>query len=215
MMFKIGDFSRLTRVSLKTLRHYDEIDLFKPAFVDPFTEYRYYSFDQLPRLNRILALKGLGFSLDQIQQMLADDLKVEELRGMLRLRRTQLQREAAQAQEKLAQVEIRLRQIEREGIVSQIEVLLKPVEAITIAGAREIVPSPTHMRERCIALDAEVCAYIKANGLKVNKTSFALYYSGDSQGIDVEMAYQVAVPGKTPSASGKAKVHQLPAVNVA
>jgi DNA-binding transcriptional MerR regulator len=44
-MFKIGDFSRLTRVPIKTLRHYDEIELFKPAQVDPFTGYRYYTFD--------------------------------------------------------------------------------------------------------------------------------------------------------------------------
>src|SRR5215207_3930446 len=69
-VFKIGDFSRITRVSTKMLRHYDEIGLFKPALVDRFTGYRYYSYDQLPRLNRILVLKGLGFSLDDIRQML-------------------------------------------------------------------------------------------------------------------------------------------------
>ena len=92
-MFRIGDFSRLTRVSLKTLRHYDAIGLFKPAYVDPFTDYRYYTFDQLPRLNRILALKGLGFSLEYIRQMLDDDLSVNALRGMLQLRRMQLEQD--------------------------------------------------------------------------------------------------------------------------
>ncbi|MEZ4669878.1 MAG: MerR family transcriptional regulator [Anaerolineae bacterium] len=73
-MFKIGEFSRLTRVSLKTLHHYDEIGLFKPAHVDPFTSYRYYTFDQLPHLNRILALKGLGFTLEQIRQLVSGDV---------------------------------------------------------------------------------------------------------------------------------------------
>src|SRR4051812_44212396 len=100
-MFRIGDFSRLTRVSMKTLRHYDEIRLFKPAYVDRFTDYRYYSFDQLPRLNRILALKGLGFPLENIRQMLDDDLSAEALQGMLRLRRVQLEQEIRTTWEKL------------------------------------------------------------------------------------------------------------------
>ena len=65
-MLKIGDFARLSQVSVVALRHYDEIGLLRPVKVDPFTGYRYYSTDQLPRLNRILALKDLGFSLEQI-----------------------------------------------------------------------------------------------------------------------------------------------------
>jgi DNA-binding transcriptional MerR regulator len=60
-MFKIGDFSKLTNISVKTLRHYDELGLFNAVHVDNTTGYRYYSFEQLPRLNRILALKDLGF----------------------------------------------------------------------------------------------------------------------------------------------------------
>ena len=128
-MFRIGDFSRLTRVSLKTLRHYDAVGLFKPAYVDAFTDYRYYTFDQLPSLNRILALKGLGFSLESIRQMLDDDLSAEALRGMLLLRRTQLEQEATEAREKLQAVEIRLQQIEQEGKMSKIDVLMKELRS--------------------------------------------------------------------------------------
>jgi DNA-binding transcriptional MerR regulator len=214
-VFKIGDFSRLTRVSMKTLHHYDEIGLFKPAQVDRFTGYRYYTFDQLPRLNRILVLKGLGFSLDEIRQMVDDDLPADELRGMLRLRRAQLQRQADEALERLKQVEIRLRQIEQEGNMPQIDVLLKQVEPLTIAGAREVVPSPAQMRDRCIALDKQVCQLIESAGLKTDGVSFALYYSGGNAGIDVEMAYAVEPPKSAPAASGKASVHTLPAVTVA
>ncbi|MBM3146155.1 MAG: MerR family transcriptional regulator, partial [Chloroflexi bacterium] len=61
-MLKIGDFSKLSRVSVKTLRYYDGIGLLKPLQVDRFTAYRYYSYEQLPRLNRILALKDLGMA---------------------------------------------------------------------------------------------------------------------------------------------------------
>ena len=58
-MIRIGDFSKLSQVSIKTLRYYDEMGLFKPSNVDRFTGYRYYSASQLPRLNRILAPKDL------------------------------------------------------------------------------------------------------------------------------------------------------------
>lgn len=61
-MFKIGEFSKLSQVSVKALRYYDELGLLKPASVDRFTAYRYYSADQRPRLNRILALKDLGIA---------------------------------------------------------------------------------------------------------------------------------------------------------
>jgi DNA-binding transcriptional MerR regulator len=69
-MIKIGDFARLSQVSVVTRRYYDEMDLLKPVRVDVFTGYRFYSADQLPLLNRILALKDLGFSLEQIKLML-------------------------------------------------------------------------------------------------------------------------------------------------
>lgn len=60
-MLKIGDFSKLSRVSVRMLRHYDEIGLLKPAKIDPFTDYRYYSEAQLPMICRITSLKDMGF----------------------------------------------------------------------------------------------------------------------------------------------------------
>ena len=86
-MIKIGDFARLSQVSVVTLRYYDEVELLKPVKVDAFTGYRFYSADQLPRLNRILALKDLGFSLEQIRLMLVDGLSFEQLRSMLTMQR--------------------------------------------------------------------------------------------------------------------------------
>lgn len=214
-MFKIGDFSRLTRVSIKTLHHYDEIGLFKPVRVDPGTGYRYYSFDQLPRLNRILALRGLGFALDQIARMLADGPSPEELRGMLMLRRAQLQRQVAEDLEKLTQVEMRLNQIEQEGNMSEIEVLTKPVGEVRLIGARELVPEHPLMRERCMALNDAVCAAIRDFGLKTDGISFALYYSSDERGIDVEMAYAISPLSQRLALSAPVSVHTLPEVTVA
>jgi DNA-binding transcriptional MerR regulator len=83
-MFRIGEFARFTRVSVKMLRHYDEIGLLPPAHVDPATGYRFYDVDQLPRLNRIVLLRDLGFGLDAIGAMLrdgdpADDSALDEV----------------------------------------------------------------------------------------------------------------------------------------
>ncbi|MCB0238262.1 MAG: MerR family transcriptional regulator, partial [Anaerolineae bacterium] len=69
-MYKIGEFSRLSRITVKTLRHYDEAGLLRPAYVDRFSGYRYYSAGQLPDLYQILSLKDLGLSLEQIRTLL-------------------------------------------------------------------------------------------------------------------------------------------------
>lgn len=80
-MLKIGEFSKLSRVSIRMLRHYDEIGLLKPAEIDRFTDYRYYREDQLPTAGRIAALKDMGFSLADIIRILEvydDREKLEE-----------------------------------------------------------------------------------------------------------------------------------------
>src|SRR5512140_84267 len=97
-MIKIGDFSKLAHVSVKTLHHYDELGLLTPAHVDRYSGYRYYALDQLAVLNRILALKDLGLSLDQITQLLHEDLSIAEMRGMLRLKQMELASQVAEEQ---------------------------------------------------------------------------------------------------------------------
>ncbi|GAB3150076.1 MerR family transcriptional regulator [Amycolatopsis stemonae] len=114
-MFSIGDFARHGRVSVRMLRHYDALGLLRPARVDPATGYRSYTAGQLARLNRIVALKDLGFTLEQVATLLADEIPVEQVRGMLALRRAELAASLAEGAARLAQVEARLRTIEEEG----------------------------------------------------------------------------------------------------
>lgn len=86
-MFKISEFSRLSKVSLKTLRYYDQIGMLKPRKVDYDTGYRYYSADQLLELNRIFLYKELGFTLPQIIQLLREDITLEHIQGMFKLKK--------------------------------------------------------------------------------------------------------------------------------
>jgi predicted transcriptional regulator YdeE len=114
-MLKIGEFAKKSQMTVKTLRLYDRLGLLKPAWIDRFTGYRYYAQEQLPRLNRIMALKDLGFTLVQIGRILQNELTVDELRGMLRLKCAELEQHIEEEQARLVRVEARLRQIEHEG----------------------------------------------------------------------------------------------------
>jgi DNA-binding transcriptional MerR regulator len=115
------------------LRHYDAIGLLHPAHVDESSGYRYYKAAQLSRLNRIVALKDLGFTLQQVQTILDEDVSAEELRGMLRLRRADLEAALAATASGLAQVEARLRLIENEDSMPQEDVIIRQLPAVRLA----------------------------------------------------------------------------------
>jgi DNA-binding transcriptional MerR regulator len=132
-MFTIGEFARHGRVSVRMLRHYDAAGLLRPARVDPASGYRFYAAGQLARLNRIIALKDLGFSLDQVRAMLDEQVSAEQLRGMLRLRQAELQSQLATDAARLAQVEARLQIIEREGTMPADDVQVKRIPPVRVA----------------------------------------------------------------------------------
>lgn len=139
-MFKIGEFSNIARVSGVLLRHYDQIDLFKPAYVNPENGYRYYTIAQLPDLNRILALRDLGFSLEQIGRLVQDDINPDEIQGMLKLKQAQIEQAVAEDQARLRRVASRLKQIELHGTFPQYEITTRPLPEIHFLSIREPVP---------------------------------------------------------------------------
>ncbi|MFB6392531.1 MerR family transcriptional regulator [Polymorphospora lycopeni] len=140
-MFTIGDFARLGRVSVRMLRHYDAIGLLTPATVDPATGYRFYRAAQLGRLNRVIALKDLGFTLPQVQAILDEDLGTDALRGMLRLRRAQLEAQIEADAARLTGIEARLQLIEKEGDMPTEDVVLKPVGPVRVAELTAVSPT--------------------------------------------------------------------------
>lgn len=113
-MFRIGMFAKLCGIAVSALRYYDEIDLLKPGYVDQITSYRYYTSDQLPRLNRIQAFKEMGLPLDDIRRLLHEDIPTEQLQTMLRDRQSELEGQITTLQEQVRALAERLRQIEME-----------------------------------------------------------------------------------------------------
>jgi DNA-binding transcriptional MerR regulator len=132
-MFSIGEFARHGRVSVRMLRHYDAIGLLVPASVDPGTGYRFYRASQLAELNRLLALKDLGFTLEQVRSIMAETVTAAELRGMLRLRQAEIQSRIEDDTARLARVEARLLSIEDEGRVPADGVVIKRLEPVRVA----------------------------------------------------------------------------------
>ena len=206
-MFKIGQFSKLSQVPVKTLRYYDEIGLLKPAKVDRFTSYRYYSANQLPRLNRILALKDLGLSLTQVAQLLDGDLPSEQIRGMLRLKQVEAQQKVEEERARLAGVEWRLKQIEQEGAMSTQEVVLKKVPAMTVASVRDVVPTYADMGQQY----EEIFTHLGQHMANPAGPPLALYYDKEYRERDIDVESAVPVPGSVPSGD-RVKVRELPAV---
>lgn len=193
-MFSIGDFARHGRVSVRMLRHYDAIGLLRPASVDQLTGYRSYEAAQLARLNRIVALKDLGFTLQQVRSILDDKVSVEELRGMLRLRQADLQSQIATDTARLARIEARLQIIEREGAMPTDDVQIKRVPAVRVAELTSTAASfePESISPVIQPLYDELCGRLDRAGLTPSGPAIAYYEDApDSDGILVHAAFPV------------------------
>ncbi|HUB40015.1 MAG TPA: MerR family transcriptional regulator [Streptosporangiaceae bacterium] len=213
-MLSIGEFARLGAVSIRTLRHYDEIGLLAPDEVDPVTGYRSYSARQLRQVNRIVALKDLGLTLGQIRQLL-DGITADELRGMLLLRQAQLEHELQRQQHHLLGVEARLRHIAQEDDMPADDIVVKqipPLGVVAIAdtapgwGPLNIVPAVNRGRVKFDQLG--ISGLVKVAG------PFMLFYEHtDGDEITVNVALPVTEePAELPP---PASYRVLPAIEAA
>ncbi|MGA8296669.1 MAG: helix-turn-helix domain-containing protein [Acidimicrobiales bacterium] len=130
-MYGIGTVARIAQVSVRTLRHYDEVGLLKPASVDPSTGYRYYTSGQVLLLHRILVLRDLGVPLPEISELMVENATVEQIRGILRLRQAEARSQLSAQAEQLKRVEIRLAQLE-EGAMQDYDVVVKRLEPLRV-----------------------------------------------------------------------------------
>ncbi|MGW1279149.1 MerR family transcriptional regulator [Streptomyces tsukubensis] len=176
-MFTIGDFARHGRVSARMLRHYDAIGLLRPEHTDPRTGYRHYAAAQLAVLNRIVALKDLGFTLEQVRRILDDRVGTEELRGMLLLRRAELEAAVAAAAGRLGGVEARLRSIENEGRMPADDVVIKSVPAVRVAELTAVARSygPEDITPVVVPLYEELFRRLAAAGVSPAGPGIAYY----------------------------------------
>jgi DNA-binding transcriptional MerR regulator len=196
-MFSIGDFAGLGRVSVRMLRHYDAIGLLRPAHVDPHSGYRYYTAAQLRLLNRVIALKDLGFTLQQVQMMIEEKVDTGELRGMLRLRRADLASRLEQDTARLAQVDARLRMIESEGHMDTGDVVLKHIPAIRVAELSATAASyddPSSITENLSPLYPRLMELMDQHGVAMTGSPIAYYRPAPAGPGDETITVHAAFP---------------------
>lgn len=185
-MYKIGLFSKMNKVTIKALRYYDEVGLLKPAFIDDYTGYRYYDSEQLPALYQILALKQMGFSIEEI----AEVQKGKSVDKILHLKKQQLLQSIAENTMKLAQVEHYLNS-QKEGFIMKYNVIMKELPEVIVASMRRTVPSYDTFFDIIPPMGEEmerlgcVCA--------VPEYCFNIYHDGEykEENIDVEVCEAV------------------------
>jgi len=207
-VFRISDFSRFTRVSLKTLRHYDRLGLLAPAHVDPQTRYRYYSARQVSHLQRILSLRELGFSLEHIGQILDEDPRGKTLRRLLEMRRVELTHQLDLDRRRLEQLDARLQELDDPRTPPLPEAVVHEVPSLRVAGRRARVPDlDDGAQELFEAVEADAArARVRAPGAPV-----LIYHDRDHRDANADIEAAVPILPDARKAGG-ATVRTLPAI---
>jgi len=211
-VFRIGDFSRIARVSARLLRFYDEMGLFAPARADAQTGYRYYTLAQLGELNRITVLKELGFSLEQVRDVLKSPPGAAELRSMLLLRRKDVERTLAQETLRLRQIETRIVQIEAEGELSADDVIVRAEPARRLLGRRLTVRSFQEARVAVAGVRDRARALLsRQHDGQLAIVAHSPHFDADDLDLEIGFAFERAPIDAVP-AGAELGLRELPAV---
>jgi DNA-binding transcriptional MerR regulator/DNA gyrase inhibitor GyrI len=190
-MFKIGEFSKLVRVSARMLRHYDKCGLLRPAEIDRFTGYRMYSAEQIPLLMRIVTLRDMGFGIEEIEETLPYYDNAEFMQKSLERKAQAINDIIATEQYKLDKIAAMSGNIRKEIDRMVYEVELKEIPTIKVISLREIVPS----FEDEIGQWEKMWAFVKQNGIDCKKTGYSIYHDDEYKDEDVDMEIAVPVSG--------------------
>ena len=210
-MLKIGTFSKLSRVSIRMLRHYDEIGLLRPEEADPATGYRYYSASQLREAGRIQALRDMGFSLAAVGELL-NTRDTEKLEQAFRRRAAEVQAELAEAAYRLRLLDTASMRLREDGITMNLNVTVKIIPERKAACLRMTLPS----------YDAEGMAWEilmrETDALNLVPDDPCLcgvaFYDEEFKEADVDVEIQKTVKGDYPDTE-HVRFKSLPPVKVA
>lgn len=214
-MLNIGEFAKLGQVSPRMLRHYDQLGLLAPERVDTETGYRSYGVDQLVRLHRLLALRDLGFTLEQIGGLLDGEPPLEQLRGMLLLRRAQLEQTVADERSRLRRVEAHLRAIEGSNSVKAQDVVVKSTQPLRVAEARGTASAlePEHIGPLFGQIAPKLIDHLRQSDARPG-IMVGYYDEPDEDGsVGVHVAFEIGAQ-PVPASDG-IEIVELPIVEVA
>lgn len=203
-MFKIGEFSKICGLSLDALYHYEKVGILIPKSVDKFTGYRGYDASQLVTVNKILALKDAGFSLEEIAGVLNKGIAITSLITMLEDKASQLEATLANENNRLERLHTNIFLIKNGGFSHMNEITIKEIEPILVASIRKTF-AKVAFDENLKEMWPRVNDYIDKNRVKRTIPCLMLYHSGwwnladlkleyNEHNLDVEVAEPITVP---------------------
>lgn len=181
-MFKIGEFSKLTQVSVRMLRYYDEAGLLKPSQIDSWTGYRMYSVEQIPVLNKIIYLRDSGFSVAQIASALSqkhDDIIIEQLNQKYQ----EIQQTIQLEKEKLYKIELAKNELLSSKNETHYNISLKSVPSYQVLSLRRVVSD--YYAEG--ALWKEMSLFAHNHHIPISSQTFTIYHDADYRESDVDI----------------------------
>lgn len=211
-MLKIGEFSKLSRISIRLLRQYDEAGLLTPVSIDPFTSYRYYSEAQLPAANRIRALKEMGFTQTVIPEVLRCYEDPSALERWLLLQRREAKTAAEDAARRLRLLDTAIERLRKDEVDMRYDVTVKTIPERVVASVRQIIPS----YDREGDLWSIYCQETARMNIQDGDPALcaAVYHDGEFKEADVDVEIQKSVTGRYPDTE-HVKFKTMPAVEVA
>ncbi|MBP1046850.1 MerR family transcriptional regulator [Enterococcus sp. BWM-S5] len=190
-MFKIGEFSKLSQVSVRMLRYYDEQGLLLPAAVDRESGYRFYHVSQLAKLQKIILLKNLKFSTVEIKELVEEELTEEYFQQQLKKKYRQIEQEIMEEQQRLLQLAKTIEQIEK-PMEANHQVIFRALPKEAIVSLRKVIPSYYHegplWQEFMELLEQEELDY-----LKQAPDNFTVFHDECylEEGVDIEICLKL------------------------
>ncbi len=196
-MLKIGDFSKLSRISIRMLRHYDELGLLMPKTIDGFTGYRYYAEDQLPVAGRIASLKDMGFGLSAIGEILKNYEDPQVLAELLAVKRAEVQADAEEASRRLLLLDTAIERLRKDETAMNYNVTLKTLPERYVASVRKIIPSYEQEGMLWGILMQETSPLKMQDGDPCYAS--AIFHDNEYKESDVDVEVQKSVKGRYPN----------------
>lgn len=190
-MLKIGDFSRLSRVSVRMLRYYDEMNLIKPVRVDKFTGYRYYSEDQLLTIGKINALKDMGFSVTAISEMIKIYNSPQEMKRLFEIQKAQLMEESEILNNRIRLLNTAIERL-RKGEIMNYDCIIKQIPERYVASVRQIIPRYDEEGKLWHILFSETAKL----GMTPCGPAMAILHDKEYKVEEVDVEVQIEVKGK-------------------
>ncbi len=211
-MLKIGMFSKLSRISIRMLRYYDDQGLLAPVQIDPFTGYRYYSEDQLLLAERIVSLRQMGFGLVEVKALLAEEDRREVWEEALERQRKVLQEQEREARARLLLLEAALDRLRKDEIPMDYPVTIKELPSRYVASVRRRIANYWQEEELWNTLAEET----RNMNLQACDPCYAMSVFHDKEHVEKDPDVEIQMAVKGPYAdTANVKFRAVPAARIA